>query len=166
MPATRRHPVGPQKSRPYAADYQCLNIAQNNIQSRAPHNKYFEVPRNVSSIFTGREDICRDLRERCLPSDPPSAQKTQKRYVLHGLGGSGKTQVCLKFAQDHRERYDNRHLILNTWESLSESWLRNRCFSADLFALTNYFLPQGYSCLFPYYVTICATSPGLDTNSV
>ena len=112
MPETPPHRVGPHQSHPYAADYQCLNIAQNHIQSWVPHNKYFEVPRNVSSIFTGREDICRDLRERCLPSDPPSAQKTQKRYVLHGLGGSGKTQICLKFAQDHRERYDNRYLIL------------------------------------------------------
>ncbi len=113
MPAIPPHRVGPQNSRPYAMDYQCLNIAQKHIQSRAPHNKYFEVPRNVSSIFTGREDICRDLQERCLPSDPPSAQKTQKRFVLHGLGGSGKTQICLKFAQDHRERYDSRYLIIN-----------------------------------------------------
>ena len=118
MPATRPHPVGHQKSRPYAVDYQCLNIAQNHTQSRAYHNKYFEVPSNVSSIFTGREDICQDLQERCLPSSPPSAQKTQKIYVLHGLGGSGKTQICLKFAQDHRERYDNRCLIPNLWDSL------------------------------------------------
>ena len=109
MPATRPHWVRPQKSRPYAANYQCLNVALNHTKSRARHNKYFEVPRSVSSIFTGREDICRDLQERCLPSHPPSAQKTQRRYVLYGLGGSGKTQICLKFAQDHRERYDNRY---------------------------------------------------------
>ena len=136
MPATRPHPVGPQRSPSYAVDYQCLNIA------RRPHNKYFEVPRNVSSIFTGRQDICRDLQERCVPSDPPSAQKTQKRYVLYGLGGSGKTQVCLKFAQDHRERYRNRYLILKIWESLSESRLPEQCFSAELFALTTYFYPK------------------------
>ncbi|KAI9866891.1 MAG: hypothetical protein M1813_000833 [Trichoglossum hirsutum] len=29
----------------------------------------------------------------------------QKRFVLYGLGGSGKTQVCLKFAQDYREKF-------------------------------------------------------------
>ena len=52
------------------------------------------------------------------PPNPPSAQKMQKRYVLHGLGGSGKTQICLKFAQDHRERYDNTCLIPNIWDSL------------------------------------------------
>ena len=107
MLAIRLYRVRPQNFRPYAANYQCLNIALNHLQSRAPHNKYFEIPHSASSIFTGREDICQDLQGRCLPSDPPGAQKMQKRYVLYGLGGSGKTQICLKFAQDHRERYDN-----------------------------------------------------------
>lgn len=134
MPATRPHPVGHQRSRPFAMDYQRLNIVQKHIRSRAPHNKYFEVPRNVSSIFTGREDICQDLQERCLPSNPPNAQKKQKRYVLHGLGGSGKTQICLKFAQDHRERYDNRCLIPNILDFLPNlgfainAFLRNSLF--------------------------------------
>ena len=165
MPVTQPHRVGSQKSCPHAADYQCLSIAQNHIQSRAPHNKYFEVPRNVSSIFTGREDICQDLQERCLPSNPPSAQKTQKRYVLHGLGGSGKTQICLKFAQDYRERYDNRNLILEyrifclNLGSAINAFLR-------LFALTKHCPAQGYSCLFPCYFEICATFPSLTTNFI
>lgn len=29
----------------------------------------------------------------------------QRKFVLYGLGGSGKSQLCLKFAEDHRERY-------------------------------------------------------------
>ena len=144
MPATRPR-VRPQHSRPYAANYQCLNIALNHIQSRARHNKYFEVSRSVSSIFTGREVICRDLEERCLPSDPPSAQKTQKRYVLYGLGGSGKTQICLKFAQDHCERYDN---YSKEYGNLCLSRLRDQCFSPELLTLTTCLLFQGFSRLF------------------
>lgn len=70
-----------------------------------PFNEYYDVPYNVSSVFTGREDICQKLRECCLPSVPQSAQTVQKRFVLHGLGGAGKTQLCLKFAQDFREKY-------------------------------------------------------------
>lgn len=69
------------------------------------YNKHYEVPHNVSSVFTGREDICQQLTKSCLPSRPVDNAPNQKRFVLYGLGGSGKTQVCLKFAQTHRERY-------------------------------------------------------------
>jgi len=69
-----------------------------------PFNEYYDVPYNVSSVFTGREDICHRLRECCLPSGPQSTQKEQKRFALFGGGGFGKTQVCLKFAQDQREK--------------------------------------------------------------
>lgn len=75
-----------------------------NSMSQAPrfHNKYFEVPQNPSTVFTGREEIGRRLRFYCLPSHTLNSQ--QKRFVIYGLGGSGKTQVCLKFAKDHREQ--------------------------------------------------------------
>lgn len=68
-------------------------------------NIHYEVPHNVSSVYTGREDISQRLREICLPSKRREIRGMQKRFVLFGLGGSGKTQVCLKFAQDHREKY-------------------------------------------------------------
>lgn len=69
------------------------------------HNKHFEVPRAPSPAFTGREEICERLHARCLPSSKPNLQPQQKRFVIHGLGGSGKTQVCLKFAEDHCEEW-------------------------------------------------------------
>lgn len=68
-------------------------------------NKYYNVPRSASSQFTGREDIAQRLLETCSPNSASKAQTVQKRFVLYGLGGSGKTQVCLKFAQVHREKY-------------------------------------------------------------
>ena len=70
-------------------------------------NKHFELPFDVSTYFTGRDDINRELRKNCLPSKDPLAGSPQKRFVLYGLGGSGKTQMALKFASDHRERYDH-----------------------------------------------------------
>ncbi|KAL8743440.1 MAG: hypothetical protein Q9190_004209 [Brigantiaea leucoxantha] len=85
------------------------NHADPTVGSKTPpsrfRNKYFEVPRNPSSIFTGREEIGEQLRSRCLPSSKPNTQQQQKRFVIHGLGGSGKTQICLKFAEDHREEF-------------------------------------------------------------
>lgn len=67
-------------------------------------NKYYEIPRNPSSVFTGREEICDQLKESCLPSSTLDTQRRQKIFVIYGLGGSGKTQLCLKFAEDHREK--------------------------------------------------------------
>lgn len=69
-------------------------------------NKYFEVPFNVSAYFTGGDDVLYELREKCLPLEEVSAQKQQRRFILYGLGGSGKTQMALKFASYHQERYD------------------------------------------------------------
>ena len=61
-------------------------------------NKHFEVSHIVSSVFTGREVILKRLGSSLLDNSQ-SDQRIQKR-----LGGSGKTQLCLKFAQDYRER--------------------------------------------------------------
>jgi hypothetical protein len=69
-----------------------------------PYNKYYCVPYNLSAIFTGRSDVIQKLREGLIPSETESWPAEQKRFILHGPGGSGKTQACLKFAQDYRER--------------------------------------------------------------
>jgi Cdc6-like AAA superfamily ATPase len=68
------------------------------------HNKHYQIPHNISSMFTGREDICKQLNESCLAPRVQDILRIQRRFILYGLGGSGKTQVSLKFAQDHREK--------------------------------------------------------------
>ena len=35
----------------------------------------------------------------------------QKRFVVFGLGGSGKTQFCCKFASDNKQRYSKKDQI-------------------------------------------------------
>lgn len=74
------------------------------VKSATVQNIHYLVPRSVSSIFTGRQDICERLQEVCSPCVPVTAQAVQKRFVVVGLGGVGKTQVCLKFAQENREK--------------------------------------------------------------
>ncbi|KAM0796954.1 hypothetical protein BDR22DRAFT_892704 [Usnea florida] len=68
-------------------------------------NKYYELPFDVSPDFTGGNEVCRKLRESCLPSGHSTARVSQRRFTLWGLGGSGKTQMGLKFASDHRESF-------------------------------------------------------------
>lgn len=67
-------------------------------------NKHYELPRHVSPNFTGRAEISEKLKEQCLPARKHNAAKAQTRVVLYGMGGSGKTQICLKFAQDYRDQ--------------------------------------------------------------
>ena len=68
-------------------------------------NKYFRIPHNVSNIYTGRDKFTQGLRERMLVSTPNPGAHRQRRFVLYGLGGSGKTQFCLKFVQEYRDNY-------------------------------------------------------------
>jgi hypothetical protein len=66
-------------------------------------NEHYLMPHTVNPYFTGRNDIREKLRESLIEGrfiEP----KSQQRFVLYGFGGSGKTQMCLKFAQDYRER--------------------------------------------------------------
>jgi len=42
-------------------------------------NKHYLVPHNVSAVFTGRNDVCKQLYENCVSSRP---FKTQTRFVL------------------------------------------------------------------------------------
>ena len=71
---------------------------------RNVRNQYFHIPHNVSSIFTGRDGVTKYLQTSILGTEEQDAPRQQKRFVLYGLGGSGKTQFCLKFVQDYRDR--------------------------------------------------------------
>ncbi|KAI4161334.1 MAG: hypothetical protein LQ342_005001 [Letrouitia transgressa] len=88
-------------------------------------NKYFEVPRNASSVFTGREEIYGQLQARCLPSSTLNLRGQQKRYVVYGLGGSGKTQICLKFVEEYREEFWGVFWVdASSTESLERGYLQ------------------------------------------
>jgi Holliday junction resolvasome RuvABC ATP-dependent DNA helicase subunit len=59
----------------------------------------------LNSLFTGRDEIRQKLQD-CLPPDRYTRPREQQRFVLFGLGGGGKTQLALRFANDFKERYD------------------------------------------------------------
>ncbi|KAF4628203.1 hypothetical protein G7Y89_g9950 [Cudoniella acicularis] len=81
------------------------NIYKARLGSRTEvKNEHYLVPHSVNPHFTGRDDIRRKLVTALIEDDWMGDEK-QKRFVLHGLGGSGKTQISLKFAQDYKNRY-------------------------------------------------------------
>ena len=53
---------------------------------------------NPSSRFTGRTEVIAKL-ERHFSNADGSARK-RKYFLLHGMGGIGKTQICLKFVEE------------------------------------------------------------------
>ncbi|KAI9790079.1 MAG: hypothetical protein M1816_005549 [Peltula sp. TS41687] len=78
------------------------NLNHNNILGS--YKQYFEVPNLLSPVFTGRDEDLQRLAVS-LAARKPSEEQDQRRYVLFGLGGSGKTQICLKYIERYRERY-------------------------------------------------------------
>jgi hypothetical protein len=74
--------------------------------SKPARNKHFFLPQAVSSIFTEREEMSQRVKQSLLAQESIISSRRQRRLIIYGMGGSGKTQLCCKFAQDHREKYD------------------------------------------------------------
>ena len=67
--------------------------------------RHFYPPQSLSPSFTGREELCRMLRSRFFPNEVPNDIQREKTFVVYGMGGSGKTQLCSKFAHDLKRLY-------------------------------------------------------------
>ena len=63
-------------------------------------NTYFNLPHAPSDIYVGREGLLRDLVDNLT-----SPSESQKRVVISGIGGMGKTQLALKVAVELRELF-------------------------------------------------------------
>ena len=53
---------------------------------------------NSSALFTGREDVLERLKDHFAPQD--QGDGCRKSFLLYGMGGIGKTQICLKFVEE------------------------------------------------------------------
>lgn len=68
------------------------------------HNEYLMVPRSASTLFVGRKETAVMLRQKIIASSSRKVQHQHKIFVILGLGGSGKSEFCLKFVEDYRDR--------------------------------------------------------------
>ena len=66
-------------------------------------NKLYMVRRCSSTNFIGRK-LQVDMISEFLTRDTVSHGDKPKIVILYGLGGSGKTQVCLRYAELHRHK--------------------------------------------------------------
>jgi hypothetical protein len=73
-----------------------------------------DIPKNISSLkieykprthssanFTGRRDYLAKLRDYF--SVKPGEPLRRKSFLLYGMGGIGKTQICLKFTEENSD---------------------------------------------------------------
>ncbi|KAK2861409.1 hypothetical protein FQN49_004223, partial [Arthroderma sp. PD_2] len=80
-------------------------VSADAVASLVRFNKHFDMPQNVSSYYTGRQKQLDELKSALNLDASRERQDHQKRFVIYGLGGSGKSQFCCKFAQDNREYF-------------------------------------------------------------
>jgi hypothetical protein len=65
-----------------------------------PRHHY--LPSELSARFWGREDAVDAIEQALAPEEKPRYLKT---FALCGMGGVGKTQIALQFANRNRDRY-------------------------------------------------------------
>ena len=71
------------------------------MQVPASLNKHSNIGRSVKPFYTGRETQMAKVQD----AFGDVAHAGQKRFVIFGLGGSGKTELALKYAEDHLQSY-------------------------------------------------------------
>ena len=76
-----------------------------NQQSSSIQNDTLSIPQqpNSSALFTGRKDIIEKLKNHFAPQGQGDTQR--KSFLLYGMGGIGKTQICLKFVEEMADRF-------------------------------------------------------------
>jgi hypothetical protein len=90
----------------FAKSFVCLtdvNLLQNNINNhfgnKATSGAVVPLKPNSTPHFTGRAHILDKLKEHFSRGDSDELG-TRKHFLLYGIGGIGKTQICLKFIED------------------------------------------------------------------
>ena len=57
---------------------------------------------NPSTRFTGRAEVIATLRKHFFTNTNDGVKR--KFFLLYGMGGIGKTQICLKFVEEMSDR--------------------------------------------------------------
>lgn len=61
------------------------------------------LTRSVNTLFTGREDTLEAIESAIRRSVNDTQSTIQRRFVITGMGGQGKSELCLKVANSMRQ---------------------------------------------------------------
>lgn len=65
--------------------------------------QHYLIPHELSPRFWGREQALQAIRDSLDPNESVDSLKT---FALYGMGGVGKTQIALQYANRSRKQYD------------------------------------------------------------
>ena len=71
----------------------------------AGRSKPWCIPDSIGSLFKGRAEAVRNLRERLLRGQSSPTDHATLRQVLFGLGGIGKTRMAIEYAWEYQDEY-------------------------------------------------------------
>jgi hypothetical protein len=80
------------------------NVCNLDTSATSHRNTYWIVPRAVNDLFTERAKLLCEIQD-ALHIGYTSTPDKQKRFVITGLGGQGKSEICLKAASQMRKTY-------------------------------------------------------------
>ena len=82
-----------------------LDLFQLNIHNSYGNRMMGVIPLmpNPSTRFTGRTEVIAKLKSHFFPNTNDAVPK-RKFFLLYGMGGIGKTQICLKFVEEMLDR--------------------------------------------------------------
>ena len=78
-----------------AFDVLQINI---NYGNRTTSDGVIPLMPNPSNRFTGRTQVITDLKKHFFNTN--DLRQRRKLFLLYGMGGIGKTQICLKFIEE------------------------------------------------------------------
>ncbi|KIJ95989.1 hypothetical protein K443DRAFT_78958, partial [Laccaria amethystina LaAM-08-1] len=76
-----------------------MHIHYYNYGNRATSDGVIPLMPNPSNRFTGRTEVIAKLKKHFSMNRSDPGWK-RKFFLLHGMGGVGKTQICLKFIEE------------------------------------------------------------------
>ncbi|KAG6867062.1 hypothetical protein C0993_007129 [Termitomyces sp. T159_Od127] len=116
-----------------------LNILSGNLSANSFLKQTSELAQALlpivpppSPLFTGRTDILLHLEKYFDPHQSFLKDEVQQCCVLHGLGGTGKTQIALQFCHKFRNRFSSIYMINASSKESIEQFLTLLAQSANL----------------------------------
>ena len=80
-------------------DMRQMHIHNINNGNRKTFDGVIPLTPNPSNRFTGRTEVVAKLKRHFF-NQTNDVVKKRKFFLLYGMGGIGKTQICLKFLED------------------------------------------------------------------
>lgn len=128
-------------------------------------NEWFIIPRCSSTYFTGRVSHAEFVLEKLGPVNHLDNANRRRVCVIYGLGGAGKTQFCLKYAEDNKSRYwgvfwidaSSEENAENSFASLGQQMGKGATFTGGMYWLSK--------CTNPWLLVIDnADDPEMDVS--